>query len=194
MNDEQEFEVSSREAEAGRTLAEQGRVVAEGGRVHAESNEETGRREAEVERVIAEADRRRVQTAYERELAKLQEDPAHYMTPGARSYFRRVTIGYVVLAIATVFGIWAFTNRVDDKIREDLNKVAEAQCLGSIPTLKKYNDFVDTQIEANREARKINAERGDTERVKLNTETIIRLQGNKLRVPSPRDCSAPLLK
>lgn len=146
---------------------------------------------------MSEAELQRLEDArrdYVDELARLQDDPAHYATPGARKYFRRVAIGYVVLAIATVFGISAMTDRADERLRDDINALAEKQCLGSIPTLNKFNGLVDLQIDANRRAREIAEAENDEARVKLNTQNIIKLQESKLRVPNERECSAPILK
>lgn len=195
----------SREAEELRVKAEKGRVAAEESRAHAESNEGTGRVEAEGERREAEAQRQydhevltaaaeRSKAQFEHELEALREDPGHYMTPGARVYFRRVRNGYIVLALACIMGIWAVSNRADNRLREDINTVARAQCLGSIPTLKRYNSLVDIMIESNRSAREIALAEGDVKRVKLNTQNIIKLQDAHLRVPNAKECDAPILK
>lgn len=144
----------------------------------------------EVELTRIEEARRR----YVDELVRLQDHPDSYATPGARRYFRRVAIGYIVLAVAVVFGIKAVSDRADETLRSDINKIAEAQCKGSIPTLNKFNAFVDLVIEANRDAREIALREGDTARVRLNTNNIIKLQESKLRVPSVRECEAPILK
>ena len=194
VNDHQENEVSRQEAEADRRDAEGERVVAEGERRYAESNEETGRREAEANRQLAERTREKAHSRFEDELARLQEDPAHYMTPGARAYFRRVMLGYIILAIAASMGIWAFSQKAADQVRTDINVVAKAQCLGSIPTLKKYNSLVEIMIESNRGSRAIALKERDFARVTLTTSNIVKLQKAYLRVPSPKECDAPLLK
>lgn len=197
--------MTDKSAEDLRVKAESGRVEAEQGRVVAESNEESGRVEAEKGRVGAEllretshdaavANAERSQKEFDAQIEALRDDPAHYMTPGARRYFRRVAIGYLILAIGTSFGIKALTERTDDAVRNDINEIAKAQCLGSIPTLNKYNSLVQIQIEANRDSREIALKEGDIPRVRLTTKNIIKLQDAFLRVPSAKECEAPILK
>jgi ferric-dicitrate binding protein FerR (iron transport regulator) len=207
--------MSDKSAEQGRVDAESGRVVAEKGRVVNESSDETGRIKAEqgrvtaeekrearsAERVVnedhrisAEKTREHSQRQYENELEALRNDPEHYMTPGARKYFRRVSLGYIILAVGCVMGIWALTQRADEQIRHDINSVAKAQCLGSIPTLTNYNAFVDIQIDSNRRSRTIAEKEHDAARVVLTTTNIIKLQKAHIRVPNAKECDAPLLK
>ena len=131
------------------------------------------------------------------ELSHLNQRFAHYMTPGAKRYFRRVWMGYAVLAIAGIFGIWSVTNHVDHSIRRDINSAVKAGCLESRKpnsVLNKYNRNVEVQIQNLRESRTINMERGDSKRVDSNTESIIRLQGTKAPIPTVKECNAPLLK
>lgn len=106
---------------SGRIEMEKERRISEEGRAHAESNEGTGRQEAEAMRTEAEAIRKETFTAYENELEKLQSDPAHYMTPGARKYFRRVTFGYIILSLAMVVGFWGIQNESNSRV-SDINK------------------------------------------------------------------------
>jgi hypothetical protein len=158
------------EDERKRELTEATRVVREHGRVTTSSVEFTD------------------------ELERLRNDPAHYMTPGARKYFRRVALGYIILALGMTIGIKALSDNVDDNIRNDINQVAEANCLGSIPTFNKFNNLVENMIDSNRGARMIAQAEGDIARVKLTTANIIKLQESKLRVPNVKECSAPILK
>lgn len=166
---------------------------------------ESKRVEAEQSRVTAEAERAsnheilssaaiRSREQFEHELQALRDDPEHYMTPGARRYFNRVRNGYIILAFACAIGIWALANRVDAQLRDDINSIAEQQCIGSIPTLNKFNNLVDVQIESNRARRALAEQAGDEEIVAITTNTIIKLQKSKLRVPNAKECSAPLLK
>jgi hypothetical protein len=108
-------------AEQNRVEAEEGRVEAEDERRLYESNDEFGRREAEENRVHAEEGRVKAQEArveYETELDKLRDDPDHYVTPGARRYFRRVALGYIVLAAAFVAGVWAIDQEGNNRVKE----------------------------------------------------------------------------
>ena len=134
-----------------------------------------------------------IQHKYEDELEKLQDDPEHYVTPGAKRYFQRVLVGYVVLAVAGIIGVWGVTERLDNKLRNDLNTAAVNACIGSIETFKKYNSLIDLQIQATREARDLNIRIGDLERAELNTDSIIRYQEAKLPVPTEDECRGRLL-
>jgi hypothetical protein len=121
----------------------------------------------------------------------LLADP-EYMTPGARQAFRsyRKTsiIAFLILAIGGAFGTWAVTQRIDDHLRHDLNALGVQSCLASIKTVTRYNDFVETQIQANREARELNLTMGERRRADLNTRNIIRLQRDKLPLPTVDQC------
>jgi hypothetical protein len=63
---------------------------------------------------------------YEEELIRLNKDPELYMTPGARRYFKRVTLGYIIGFTAVIIVIWAQANRIDYQIRENINTILKA--------------------------------------------------------------------
>jgi hypothetical protein len=210
-------------------MSEDARVVAETDRQHSETNEGSGRveheegreeaeqdridaalgrKEAEGKRVVAEhgrvsAEDLRVQhyADYEDELKKLQDDPEHYMTPGAKRAFQKYRrdniIAYIVLAAAMAVGVWSFTNNAKQTLKDEINAVVKASCIQSRnpdSTINKFNDLIDIQIQNTRDARTLNLKIGDIERAKLNTKAIIRLQSNRVPVPSVRECEAPLLR
>ncbi len=189
------------EAEELRVVAEEGRVIAEVGRAHAESNEGSGRQEAEVIRVDAETERERTHLKYLNELKKLQDDPEHYITPGATSAFNRyrdkAIAGYIILAVATTIGIYAISNNAKEDLKSKINTFATVSCLASRQKdspVNKFNDLIDLQIQSNRDARQLNLARGDIKRANINTKIIIRLQGNRIPVPSARECQAEIIK
>jgi hypothetical protein len=130
---------------------------------------------------------------YTDELQKLQSDPEHYMTPGARKYFRRVALGYAVLAVAVCAGIFSLTTRVDHKLRHDLNQLGVKGCLASIPTYKKFNSTIQVQINAQKDALQLNLGRGDVERAAINRKAIKDLQNSKLKVPTKESCSKKIV-
>ena len=106
---------------------------------------------------------------------------------------RRAKLGYVLAAAAATLGVWGVTQYVDNRLREDLNHIAEANCLGAISTYEKYNDLVQHQIETQREAIILNLARGDKARAALNRRAVTRLTKDKIDVPAPEECSRPLL-
>ena len=127
---------------------------------------------------------------YSNELEKLQADPEHYMTPGARRYFTRVWLGYAVLACAMIAGVWGVTNKVDKTLRKNINTFIVISCKQSIPTLKKFNAAVDADIALQQDAKKLNLARGDTQRAALNDRTIKLKKNSKLHVPTIEECNS----
>lgn len=127
---------------------------------------------------------------YASELEKLNSDPAHYMTPGAKRYFRRVALGYAVLATATVLGIWSVTNHIDARLRSQINTFLVESCKSSIPTLKKFNASIQADIDLQSDSRAINITRGDLARARVNTKIIAAKENAKLHVPTLEECEA----
>ena len=125
---------------------------------------------------------------YEQELKRFQTDPIHYTTPGARRYYRRVVGGFVVLAASFVVGVWAMTNVLTDKLRHDINTYLVVSCTNSIPTLKKFNAKLDSDIEVQVSAKKLNLQQGDTARAAINDKAIKVAQESKLPVPTKKEC------
>lgn len=127
----------------------------------------------------------------------LDPNDPHYMTPGAREQFdryrTRTTLAFLVLAVAFIVGVWGMTERTDKNIRRDINRIAQQQCISSIPTLKKFNTLVNNQIIISREAREIALDEKDIDRVRLNTRNIIRLQNSKLSIPTKDECMQRVL-
>ncbi len=192
------------EAEQKRVEAEQAREAAEAGRAHAEQNTGSGRVEQEAARVEAEKARvvsESVRKNYESELEKLRNDPGHYITPGARKAFNdyrnKAIVGYLILAVACIVGIYSVSKNNKEDLKAQINMFATQSCLASTKpgsNLHRYNDLIETQIEANRAAREINLDRGDRRRADLNTKTIIRLQKDKIDIPTEQSCYAPIIK
>ena len=123
------------QAEKGRVTAESSRVEAEAGRAHAESNEGSGRKESEIARQETHAE-------YLSELDKLKNNPDHYMTPGARHYFRRVWIGYAILSLAIAVGLWGQQHESKDRI-DDIN---QNRAIIAYTTCNDQNDRHDNTI------------------------------------------------
>lgn len=137
------------DSEQERVLAELERVEAEKGRAHAESNDGTGRVEAEAGRVSAEELRVTAQQEYITELEKLQNDPEHYITPGARRVFRRYTYAWIILACAAIIGVWALTSESKNRV-EDINQsratITYTNCLDqnerNVNTIKQLDNLI----------------------------------------------------
>lgn len=122
---------------------------------------------------------------------------AHYMTPGAREAFKRIKIGYAILAIGMVLGLWYIPQVFNNQLKDNINKVVMASCLESRQpnsVLNKYNRSIDVHINNLREAREINIARGDAARVESNTNAIIALQEVRAPILTVKECSAPILK
>jgi hypothetical protein len=117
----------------------------------------------------------------------VQRNP-HFATPGARRYVRSVWIGYAVLAIATVIGIWAFTNRADKHLRRDIAHTDQIGCLASIKIFHKYNDLIDSIIVTRREQYKLAIKNHQPANAKIQLEAIKRYESDKIVPPTPIDC------
>lgn len=125
---------------------------------------------------------------YEQELERINKDPSLYMTPGARRYFKRVAFGYAILAIACAFGIWGVTQRIDSQLRKQLNILLVQNCEASIPTLKKFNQGVRSDIEQIKDNLFINTKRGDYQRIAANKRAIVAKKNQILHVPTVEEC------
>jgi hypothetical protein len=128
------------------------------------------------------------QELYSEELAKLNSDPAHYMTPGARRYFKRVWRGYLFLTAAMVVGIWGVTHHIDAQLRGQINTFLVASCKSSIPTLTRFNQGLQADIDAQQDALFINQRRGDAQRAALNLRIIADKKAAKIKVPTVAEC------
>lgn len=111
-----------------------------------------------------------------------------------QAFYKRAIMGYVVLAIAATVGIWGVSHRNDVNLRHEINSLSEKSCIGSISTLNKYNDFVNTQIAANVKARALNVKHGRDEAARLNDINIARLKTDLLVPPTKEQCQKPILR
>ena len=117
------------------------------------------------------------------------------VTPGARKYFHRVIAGYIVLAVAFAVGVWAMTARTDKHLRGDINTFASQSCVhGSIKTIQKFNDFVEGQIDTERNKKIVNLSMGNKAAAAVNQDAIDRYKKDKLHVPTIKECNRKILK
>jgi hypothetical protein len=123
---------------------------------------------------------------YQKEVEKFLSDPENYVTPGARRYYHRVVAGFVVLAVAFTAGVWAITNL----LRQDLNDFLILSCKASIPTLTKFNQSLQADIDIQRDAQLINLAQKEYERAKLNQRAIEFKTNAMLDVPTEKECEA----
>lgn len=129
-------------------------------------------------------------------ISDLDEKYIHYTTAGAKDYFRRVWIGYVILALSGIIGVWAVTDRLDRHVRNDINALGKASCLAQRKAdspINKFNDLVEQIIQNNRAARDYNLETGQNARARLNTQAIIQLQKDRIPVPTEKECNAAII-
>jgi hypothetical protein len=127
-------------------------------------------------------------------LLDLYSRNSHFMTPGARRAFNQIKLGYIILAIGFIVGIWGLTHRTDHNLRRDINNVARLNCIGGIKTINKYNDFINGQIEILQASYHLNIKKGEKERANLNLKAIERYQKDKIIPPTPAQCKIPILK
>lgn len=133
--------------------------------------------------------------AYQSEMKKFREDPDNYTSPGARKHYRQVVGGYIVLAVAFTIGVWAMTSRQDTQIRKELNTYASVACKTTTrATIKLFNNFVQTNIEIQKDARENNLRLGEARRAALNTRAIRKFENSKLPVRTDEECDRPILR
>jgi len=123
----------------------------------------------------------------------IKNDP-RFLSGGARRYFKRVWIGYFILAVAMVVGIWAFTNRADKNLRNDINRLNTISCISSIKIFTKYNDFVGEAIKTQKENLFLAKAQHDLRRIRIAKSAIQRYEKEKIVPPTPLQCKQPAIR
>ena len=123
----------------------------------------------------------------------IRNDP-RFLSGGARRYFRRVWLGYLILALGCIIGIWAFTSRADENLRKDINKLNVISCISSIKIFEKYDDFVDSAIQTQRQNLVVAKQEHDAKRMKIAQSAIKRYASDKVIPPTPLQCRKPVLR
>lgn len=134
------------------------------------------------------------QENFDKQIIDFTERHPHYVTLGCRRYYKRALIGYVILAIATVIGIWSVTNHSDKHLRKDINTLGVTSCIRSIPTLNKFNDFIDSAIDTRRQQYRLAKKQGNTALAKIQLRAIKRYERDKLPIPTKAQCQKPIIK
>lgn len=118
----------------------------------------------------------------------------HLLSRGARTEIRKIKAGFLVLAIATIVGIWAFTARADRNLRHEINSYAESSCIASRATLGKYNDLVNSILQTREQSLALSVQQNNKQQEKINRDAIIRYSHDKLLVRSIADCKKPIIR
>lgn len=126
-------------------------------------------------------------------MEKFSSNSDNYVTPGGKKYFRRVAIGYAVLACSVVAGIYGLTEKAKSDLIHNINKTVSELCVANIPLIQKENALRDVQIGVVTDTRTLNLEEGDTERARINTRYIKALEEAKRHVPTVEECMEELL-
>lgn len=106
-------------------------------------------------------------------------------------------VAYLFIAIGTTLGVWFVGHNSAQELKDSINDVVEQGCLASRSpnsTISKYNDFLDDQIQTNKDARVINLKQGATARAQINTDAINRYMKDKAHIPTVKECNVPALK
>jgi hypothetical protein len=112
----------------------------------------------------------------------------HLLSQGARKEIRKIKAGFVVLAIATVVGIWAFTARADRNLRQDIRKQQVRSCLSSIQIINKYNNLVQSIVETRQEALNAAIKENNKTQIKLNRQAVKRYKTDLISPPTTNQC------
>jgi len=126
-------------------------------------------------------------------LQEIFEQNPHLMSTGARHEINKIKAGFLVLALATIAGIWAFTARSDRNLRKEINSYAAASCVGSRATLHKYNDLVNSILTTRKASLKLAIQHHNKQQEALNRAAIRRYEEDKLPIPTVKQCQQPIL-
>ncbi len=110
---------------------------------------------------------------------------------------RPAIVGYLLLAIGVSLGVYFTGQRAADDLKDNINNVVKAGCLASRApnsTINKFNDFLDDQIQINKQAKIVNENQGAIARAKINKDAIDRYMKDKIHIPTVKECNIPALK
>lgn len=112
-----------------------------------------------------------------------------------KSWLKRVGIGYTILAIACVLGMWQLSIYQKNVLINKINDFATLSCLTSGQTgVTKFNDLISDLIESRTKQLNKDISEGNTSAVKDDQAAIARYEKDKFAIVSPEQCKIPLLK
>jgi uncharacterized membrane protein len=109
-----------------------------------------------------------------------------------KKYFRRVWVGYIILAVSGVIGTIAISNRYDTVLRNDYSELSRKSCVEKIEILKKYNNFVEQNIFILKEQNKTYNKTKNIKSIKINNFIIKKYKLSKILIPSVEECQKEL--
>lgn len=115
----------------------------------------------------------------------------------------RSAIGYIALCLGLVIALIAFQHRSDARLRSQINTLARDGCLTGRINTAKYNDLVQSAIDARYDIIKALAgsrhpnvaklKPRDRRIVLANRKSIQRFRGNFIHVSTEAECERPIL-
>lgn len=116
---------------------------------------------------------------------------------GKSSSTRERKAAYILVSLGAVLGVWFVGHNASENLKTQINEFGVQSCLAqrspTSPT-NKFNNFLDDQIQTQREALAINIKAKELARVAANKRAISRYQADKLHIPTVAECNNPLLK
>jgi len=138
-------------------------------------------------------DRTTKQEEFDNQVQDFMERHPDYSTPGARSHWFKIKVGYIVLAFGCILGIWAISNHDSKNIKTQLNKLGVSSCIASIQTYGKFNDLIDSIVETRRETLIQHEKMHEDAQAKIDRQAIRRYQADKIVPPTVTACKQTVL-
>lgn len=113
------------------------------------------------------------------------------------SWRKHVAYAYVILAIAGSIGIYTFSQKGSQDLKNQVNRFATEQCLINAKphsALHKYNDLVQNLIETRQQSLAKDKLIGDKKSEKVDRNAIVRYKTDFLPIPTKEQCLHPILK
>jgi hypothetical protein len=105
-----------------------------------------------------------------------------------------VILAYIILSLGMIVGIYAYSTKSKNDLRDEINQYSATACVSGRTTLKKYNDLVQSIVDARQSALALHLSQGKTRDVKLDRVAIARYQKDFLPVPTAKQCERKILK
>ncbi len=123
--------------------------------------------------------------------------PGQQGRPGRSSSSVERKVAYILVSLGAVLGVWFVGHNASEDLKNQINDFGVKSCLAQrLPnsSSNKFNNFLDDQIQTQREAYAINVQAKEFKRSAANKRAIARYEADKLHIPTVKECNSPLLK
>jgi hypothetical protein len=135
-----------------------------------------------------------MQSGFDEQFEDFMRRNPNYATPGAKRHWRKIKIGYLVLAIGCIIGIWAISNHDTNNLKTQINQSATANCISGIRIFTKYNDLVSSIIQTRRQSIEKDKKIHDLRQLKIDKDAVARYKKDKIIPPTVLICKKSKLR